>query len=54
MDSSLFVPLGNHKVKSALVYATGKSVNYTKTGNGITLNLGAIPTDIDYIIALTL
>ena len=54
MDSSLFVPLGNHKVKSALVYATGKSVNYTKTGNGITLNFGAIPTDIDYIIALTL
>ena len=54
MDSSLFVPLGNHKVKSALVYATGKPVNYTKTGNGITLNLGAIPTDIDYIIALTL
>ena len=54
MDSSLFVPLGNHKVKSALVYATGKPVNYTKTGNGITLNFGAIPTDIDYIIALTL
>lgn len=54
VDSSLFVPLGNHKVKSALVYATGKPVNYTKTGNGITLNFGAIPTDIDYIIALTL
>ena len=54
MDSSLFVPLGNHKVKSAFVYATGKPVNYTKTGNGITLNFGAIPTDIDYIIALTL
>ena len=54
MASSLFVPLGNHKVKSASVYATGKPVNYTKTGNGITLNFGAIPTDIDYIIALTL
>ena len=54
MDSSLFVPLGNHKVKSAFVYATGKPVNYTKTGNGITLNFGAIPIDIDYIIALTL
>ena len=54
MDSSLFVPLGNHKVKSAFVYATGKPVNYMKTGNGITLNFGAIPIDIDYIIALTL
>ena len=54
MDSSLFVPLGKHKVKSALVYATGKPVNYTKTGNGITLNIGTTPTDIDYIIALTL
>ncbi|WP_315350448.1 alpha-L-fucosidase [Segatella oris] len=54
MDSSLFVPLGNHKVKSALVYATGKPVNYTKTGNGITLNFETTSTDIDYIIALTL
>ena len=54
MDSSVFVPLGNHKVKSALDYATGKQVDYTKTGNGITLNLGVIPTDIDYIIELTL
>ena len=54
VDSSLFIPLGKHKVKSASVYATGKRVDYTKTGNGITLNLGVIPTDIDYIIALTL
>lgn len=53
-DANLFIPLGGRKVKSALVYATGKRMNYTKTGDGITLNLGKVPTDIDYIVELTL
>ena len=53
-DSSLFIPTGNHKIKSATVFATNKRVNFIKTGNGITLNLNTIPTDIDYIVELTL
>ena len=53
-DANLFIPLGGRKVKSASVYATGKRMNYTKTGDGITLNLGKVPTDIDYIVELTL
>ena len=54
MDSSLFIPTGNHKVKSAVVYDTNKRVNFTKTGKGITLNLDTVPTDIDYIVELSL
>ena len=54
MDSSLFIPTGNHKVKSAVVYGTNKRVNFTKTGKGITLNLDTVPTDIDYIVELSL
>ncbi len=54
MDSSLFIPTGNHKVKSAVVYGTNKRVNFTKTGKGITLNLETVPTDIDYIVELSL
>ncbi len=54
MDSSLFIPTGNHKIKSAIVFGTNKRVNFTKTGNGITLNFDTVPTDIDYIVELTL
>ena len=54
MDSSLFIPTGNHKIKSAVVYGTNKRVNFTKTGKGITLNLDTVPTDIDYIVELSL
>lgn len=54
MDSSLFIPTGNHKIKSATVFGTNKRVNFTKTGNGITLNFDTVPTDIDYIVELTL
>ena len=53
-DSSLFIPTGSHKIKSATIFGTNKRVNFTKTGNGITLNLGITPTDIDYIVELTL
>ena len=51
---SLFIPTGNHKIKSATVFGTNKRVNFTKIGKGITLNLDTVPTDIDYIVELTL
>ena len=54
MDTSLFLPTGSHKVKSATIYGTNQRVNFTKTGHGITLNLNTVPTDIDYIVELTL
>ena len=54
VDTSLFLPTGSHKVKSATIYGTNQRVNFTKTGHGITLNLNTVPTDIDYIVELTL
>ena len=54
MDTSLFLPTGSHKVKSATVYGTNQRVNFTKTGHGITLNLDTVPTEFDYIVELTL
>ena len=54
MDSSLFLPMGNRKVKSAKVFATGKTVRFTKTGDGITVNMDEAPKEIDYVLELTL
>ena len=54
IDSSLFLPMGNRKVKSAKVFATGKPVRFTKTGDGITVNMGEAPKAIDYVLELTL
>ena len=54
MDSSLYLPTGNRKVKSAKVFATGKPVRFTKTGDGITVNMDEAPKEIDYVLELTL
>lgn len=54
MDSSLYLPTGNRKVKSAKVFATGKPVRFTKTGDGITINMDEAPKEIDYVLELTL
>lgn len=54
MDSSLYLPTGNRKVKSAKAFATGKPVRFTKTGDGITVNMDEAPKEIDYILELTL
>ena len=54
IDSSLFLPMGNRKVKSAKVFATGKPVRFTKTGDGITVNMDEAPKEIDYVLELTL
>lgn len=48
------ISIDNQKVKSATFFGTNKRVNFTKTDNGITLNLDTVPTDIDYIVELTL
>lgn len=53
-DASLFIPLGKHQVKSAKEYATGKQIKYIKGREGVTLDLGTTPTDIDYVVELTL
>lgn len=53
-DEVLFVGTGNRKVKAARVYATGEKVKFRHVSNGIVLELGKVPTEIDYVIELTL
>ena len=48
------ISIDNQKVKSATVFGTNKRVNFTKTSNGLTVNFDTIPTEIDYIVELTL
>lgn len=53
-DEVLFVETGNRRVKAARVYATGEKVKFRHVSNGIVLELGKVPTEIDYVIELTL
>jgi len=48
------ISIDNQKVKSATVFGTNERVYFIKTSNGFTVNLDAVPTDIDYIVELTL
>ena len=53
-DTGLYLPLGNRMPKQATEYATGKRVNFTKHSEGVTLHLNKVPTDIDYVVELTM
>lgn len=53
-DSSLFLPVGETKVKKAVFYKDKTPVRYTKAKEGIVLELGSMPEDIDCVIELTL
>ena len=53
-ESGLYLPLGKRMPKSATAFATGKRVNFTKHADGITLHLDKVPTDIDYVVELTM
>ena len=53
-DTGLYLPLGKRMPKQAIEYATGKRVNFTKHADGVTLHLNKVPTDIDYVVELTM
>ena len=53
-DQALFLPLQAKDVHSAYRFGTHEKIEITKGRLGITLNLSEIPTDIDYIVELTL
>ena len=53
-DRALFVPTGNRAIKSARLFSNGKSVKFTKSEAGITLLFDTVPTDIDYVVELTM
>ena len=53
-DKALFVPTGQLKVRSAVDFATRKTVKMQKCQGGVMLYLDAVPTEIDKVVELKL
>lgn len=53
-DKALFVPTGELKVRSAVDFATRKTVKMQKCQGGVMLYLDAVPTEIDKVVELKL
>ena len=53
-DKSLFLPLGNQKVKKAFDFASKKPVKIQKCEGGVVLNLGEVPTEMDKVVEIAL
>lgn len=53
-DSALFLPLNDVKVKKAQVFKDGTPVRMVKSKEGLLLELGCVPDDVDYVVELTL
>ena len=53
-DKALFLPIVDKKVKKAVVFADKTPVRFTKNKEGIVLELAKVPTDVDYVVELTI
>ena len=53
-DKSLFIPLTGKKVKKAVFFKDKSPLRYTRSRDGILLELGAVPVDIDTVVELTI
>lgn len=53
-DKGLFLPLGNVKVTDAVMFADRSKVGFIRGKNGVTLELKAVPKDIDCVVELTI
>lgn len=51
-DKALFLPMAK-KVKKAIFYADKTPVRFAKNKEGVVLELGKVPTDVDCIVELT-
>lgn len=52
-DKSLFIPLTT-KTTKAVVFKNGKAVKVKSVDGGVVLQLPEVPTDVDYVVELTL
>lgn len=50
--AELLLPVTNKKIKSIVQYKDKQPVKYTKTKEGILLQLEEVPTDIDHVIEI--
>lgn len=53
-DDALYLPLAPAKVNSMVKFADKSKLNFSKSKNGITINLPEVPKDIDYVVEVTL
>lgn len=53
-DRSLFLPIGNTKVKKAFDFVSKQTVKVQRCDGGVLLTLDSVPTDIDKVIEITL
>jgi alpha-L-fucosidase len=53
-DKSLFLPITDKKVKSAVVFKDRTAVRFTKSKTGVLLEFNEVPKDIDYVVELTI
>lgn len=53
-DKGLFLPLTTEKVKSAVLFKDKKPVKFTQDKAGVVLEFSEVPTDVDYVVELTL
>ena len=53
-DQSLFLPLGNRKVKKVFDFVSKKPLKMQKCNGGFILDFGAIPTEIDKVVEIQL
>ena len=49
----LLLPITNKKVKAIVHFKDKTPVKYTKTKEGILLQLGSVPADIDHVVEIT-
>lgn len=53
-DRGLYLPLTTQKVKSAALFKNKKPVKFIQDKEGVLLELPQVPSDIDYVVELTL
>ena len=52
-DKALYLPLSGKRVAQVRLFADKRRLRYTATGDGITIELPAIPSGVDTILELT-
>lgn len=53
-DTDLYLPLPGIKVKSAVAFSDKKPVKFVQDKDGVLLKFGEIPSDIDFVVEVTL
>lgn len=53
-DDGLYLPVTGKKVKKAILFKNKSAVKFSQDKEGVLLKFNEVPTDIDYVIELTL